>query len=103
MREELTERQCGEVACVVDGNIGHNTRQPGVETECSRLHVAEQRCCGERLRHRADAEQRTGVYWFFAIGSLGSEAVSERHLTVFDERYGCCLLYTSPSPRDGLL
>src|SRR5664279_6077593 len=61
--------------------------------------VGEDRTIGQPQGETIDQQALSG----YALEGGQVFAVNSETLAVFEDEHMCCLLYTSPSPRDGLL
>ena len=72
--------------------------QRGVDTYSFRTDLRS-----EKMRKKLFGEHKDANYLLIYVGRLSAEKQIERIKPVLESIPNACLLYTSPSPRDGLL
>ena len=91
--DELERRFLGKGSPPARVNEAIKTLEPGDRPVAGRAVSAYKAALGEQIEAR-----RTAL-----TGAADAAAVDGEHLDLSAGGHGACLLYTSPSPRDGLL
>src|SRR5680860_1504477 len=100
------DESCRDAVEVQRSGRSHVTSQPRCANQCSRWRGWEgDRCWGSVAAMSTSRHILVAVGWPYANGvqHLGHMAGAYLPPDVFARYHRICLLYTSPSPRDGLL